>query len=139
MDNRVRSTAVAALACLTVTGCTFFLGRTVAPTSGAGAPASSASVPNAVPAAVPGATPGAAPGAATAAGNVGHDQLCSQLRADIASGQHNQRAAVPATQTSIIAAASEGKEDQKIEALQKRYAELGCVSGAQPEGTAPAR
>jgi hypothetical protein len=82
---------VGALACVTA-GCTFFMGRTVATSAGAGA----------------------APAAPAAATNVSHEQLCSQLRADIASGQHNQRSAPPASNTSIIAAASEGKVDQKV-------------------------
>jgi hypothetical protein len=97
-------------------GCTFMLGRTAADRAAT--------------------TPGAdEPATAAAAKRPSHGQQCSQLRADIASSQHNQRDAQPATQSPIIAAASTGKEDQRIEALQKRYSELGCTGGAaEPKG-----
>jgi hypothetical protein len=104
-------------ACLALQGCTLYLGRSVA--ARAEAPASP--------------TAAAKPAAAA-----DHDQLCSQLRADIASSQHNQRAATPSTQAPIIAAATEGKQDQRIEAMQKRYDEMGCVGNFRPEpGSAP--
>jgi hypothetical protein len=65
-----------------------------------------------------------------------HEQQCSSLRADISSSEHNQRASAPASNSPIIAAASVAKEDQRIEALRQRYAELGCVGKAATE---PAR
>ena len=101
------------LLCLPASGCTFFIGRSVATS-----PAGRSEAP------------------ATPAAKASHDQLCSELRADIASSQHNQRSAAPASNTAIIAAASEGKEDQKIEALRKRYAQMGCVGNPQPAGDA---
>lgn len=66
-----------------------------------------------------------------------HDQQCSALRADIASAQHNQRTTAPATSSAIIAAASEGKEDQRIRALQERYAGLGCAGSMMLESSSP--
>lgn len=66
-----------------------------------------------------------------------HDQQCSALRADIASAQHNQRTVAPGTTAPIIAAASEGKEDQRIEALRQQYAALGCTDGSSPESSSP--
>jgi hypothetical protein len=99
----------AALLCLPIAACTFALGRRAAT-----APVSTA--------------------AATAA-PASHDQLCSQLRADIGSSQHNQRTAPPGSNAPIIAAASEGKEDQKIEALQRRYSEMGCVGNPSTSGS----
>jgi len=66
-----------------------------------------------------------------------HDQQCSQLRADIASAQHNQRTVAPGTSTPIIAAASEGKEDQKIHALQERFTQLGCVGNPARASSSP--
>ena len=66
-----------------------------------------------------------------------HDQQCSALRADIASAQHNQRTLAPATTAPIIAAASEGKEDQRIKALQERYAALGCGGSTTLESSSP--
>jgi hypothetical protein len=66
-----------------------------------------------------------------------HDQQCSALRADIASAQHNQRTMAPATAAPIIAAASEGKEDQRIRALQERYAGLGCTGSMTLESSSP--
>ena len=65
------------------------------------------------------------------------DQQCSALRADIASALHNQRTMAPATAAPIIAAASEGKEDQRIRALQERYAGLGCAGGVALESSSP--
>lgn len=93
-------------------GCTFYLGRAAASREPATVTGTEAATPTRPPS---------------------HDQQCSELRADIASSQHNQRSAAPTSQAPIIAAASAGKEDQRIEALQKRYAELGCVSAAAPE------
>ncbi len=104
----------ASLACLVATGCTFFMGRTVAPAPAAGAEASTAP-----------------------AAKASHDQQCSQLRADIGSSEHNQRTVTPTTNAPIIAAASEGKEDQKINALRQRYAQMGCVGNAPPNGSSP--
>jgi hypothetical protein len=114
MENRMKTLAVATLACALTAGCTFFMGRSVAP-----APAVKAEAP------------------ASPAAKVSHDQLCSQLRADIASSEHNQRTVAPSTNTPIIAAASEGKEDQKINALRQRYADLGCVGAAPADGNSP--
>jgi hypothetical protein len=113
-ESRMKTIAVASLACLVSTGCTFFMGRTVAtvPTSSTEA-------------------------SAAPAAKLSHDRLCSQLRADISSGQHNQRTTAPATNTPIIAAASEGKEDQKIEALRQRYSDMGCVGTPPPASSSP--
>ena len=112
----MKTIAVVSLACLLSTGCTFFMGRAAAP---APAPAASTEAP------------------AGPAARASHDQLCSQLRADIGSSEHNQRTVAPTTNTPIIAAASEGKEDQKISALRQRYAELGCVGNAPSDGNSP--
>ena len=110
------------LVLLGVAGCTFMLGRTAADRAVT--------------------SPGTDELATAAAAKApSHAQQCSQLRADIASSQHNQRSAQPASQSPIIAAASTGKEDQRIEALQQRYADLGCneTLEAAPKGSGAAR
>lgn len=119
MRPRLPVPLLLSLLCLASTGCTFALGRSAAQRAGSVAPAE--------------ATTGAA--VTKAAAKPDHERQCSQLRADIASSQHNQRASTPASNSPIIAAASTAKEDQRIEALQKRYAELGCVGTPTPEPT----
>jgi hypothetical protein len=63
---------------------------------------------------------------------------CSRLRADIASAQHNQRNAPPTSNSPIIAAASAGKADLRVEELQQRFDRLGCVKNPSATDAADA-
>lgn len=107
----MKSILIVAAACVTLTGCSVMRGDRT-PAAAATAPGEAAAAP-------------------------GHAEACSQLRADIASSEHNQRTVAPATSAPIIAAASEGKTDQRIEALRQRYAELGCVGTPPPTSGSP--
>ncbi|MFI4913596.1 MAG: hypothetical protein ACHQAR_00150 [Steroidobacterales bacterium] len=53
---------------------------------------------------------------------------CKDLRAEIAWYRKNQRAMPPTTNSPEIAAAQEGKTDNKIDELRQRLAALDCDS-----------
>jgi hypothetical protein len=79
-----------------------------------------------------------APAAAPPADAADLNRECSSLRADIASGQHQQRNAPPTSSSPVIAEAAGAKADQKIEALKERYTSLGCaVTAPEPSATKP--
>lgn len=79
-----------------------------------------------------------APTAAPPADAADLNRECSSLRADIASGQHQQRNAPPTSSSPVIAEAAGAKADQKIEALKERYTSLGCaVTAPEPSATKP--
>ena len=78
------------------------------------------------------------PAAAAPADAADLNRECSSLRADIASGQHQQRNAPPTSSSPVIAEAAGAKADQKIEALKERYTSLGCaVTAPEPSATKP--
>lgn len=105
----MKHTAVAALACIALTACTLGLDRRDTESS---TPVAGSSPPT-------------------------HEQQCSALRADIASAEHNQRTIPPGSNAPIIAAASEAKEDRRIQALKDRYAQLGCAGIPVPASGSP--
>lgn len=100
------------LACLGLSACTFYLGRQASSRDTADRSADTAEASSADPAL--------------------HERECSALRADIASGRYNQRNAAPTTTSPIIAEANEAKAQKKIDDLQKRYDDMGCVGPAKP-------
>jgi hypothetical protein len=105
------SARIAALfVCLCLGSCTFYLGRQASSRE----------------------TTRTADEAVTTADPATHERQCSGLRADIASSRYNQRNAPPTTSVPIIAEANDAKAQKKIDDLQKRYDDMGCVGPAQP-------
>jgi hypothetical protein len=104
--------ATTLLACLGLSACTFYLGEQASSRRTVDRPAETAEAPSADPAL--------------------HERECSALRADIGSSRYNQRNATPTTTSPIIAEANEAKAQKKIDDLQKRYDDMGCVGPAKP-------
>lgn len=102
----------ALLVCLALSACTFYLGQQSAARRDVTANSDTAAAPASDPAL--------------------HERECSSLRADIASSRYNQRNAPSTTTSPVIAEANEARAQKKIDDLQKRYDEMGCVGPANP-------
>ena len=100
----------ALLACLALSACTFYLGQQSATRRDADRSTETTDTPVSDPAL--------------------HERECSSLRADIGSSRYNQRNAPPTTTSPVLAEANEARAQKKIDDLQKRYDEKGCVGPA---------